>query len=96
MPYEDESIYLLATMRQAELQAEVKHYRSGRQDAALSPTVSALLIAGAERVAHTWVRVRMLRPDGPCRFWMPSLMPSLPLRSLWRHQSRGRVDAQLG
>ena len=65
MPYEDEAIYLLTKMRQAELRAEVEHERSAQQKAALVPTISALVVAAARVLGHeclAWARVL----DGRC------------------------------
>jgi hypothetical protein len=51
---EADSILALAKIRQAELQAEVAHYRSGRQEAVPIPTLSELLMTGVERVVRIW------------------------------------------
>ena len=54
MPYEDESIYLLTTMRQAELRAEAAHDRSAQQAAALAPTVGERVVAAARVLGRLW------------------------------------------
>jgi hypothetical protein len=61
MPYEDEAISLLTKMRQAELRAEGEHDRSGRQAAALAPTVRDLVVAAARVFGHIWDE-RLARP----------------------------------
>jgi len=45
---------MVAKARQAEFQAEVEHYRSGQQHAALVPTVSDLVAAAARVPGRVW------------------------------------------
>jgi hypothetical protein len=61
---EANSILMLAKARQTEWQAEVEHFRCGRQEAAVMPSFSELLIAGAERVARVWAKLSTVRRAG--------------------------------
>ena len=45
---------MLAKWRQAEIRAEVEHDWSGRQAAALVPTVRARVVAAARALVHGW------------------------------------------
>ena len=51
---ESDSMLMLAEARQADFRAEVEQYRSGRQQAALVPTVSELVVAAARVLGHAW------------------------------------------
>ncbi len=64
MQYEACSMCILAEVRHAELQSEVERYRSGRREVPLGPTMSELLIAGAQRLVRVLSRVRSPRECG--------------------------------
>jgi hypothetical protein len=59
MQYEACSMCIMAEVRHAELQSEVEHYVSGRRDDSLYPTMSELLITGAQRLVRALSRVRI-------------------------------------
>ncbi len=50
MQYEGVSMYMLAEVRHAELQAEVDQYISGRQEPGQVPSFGALIAAGWQRL----------------------------------------------
>ena len=68
MQYESCSMCIMAEVRHAELQSEVERYRSGRREVSLGPTMTELLIAGAQRLIQTVSRVRIAGECGPVGF----------------------------
>jgi hypothetical protein len=69
MQYEACSMCIMAEVRHAELQSEVKRYWSVRRDISLCPTMSELLIAGAQRLVRVLSRVRIAGVCGHVGFW---------------------------
>jgi len=70
MQYEGVSIYMLAEVRHAELQAEVAQYISGRQEPGRVPSFSALVAAGWQRLQGICLSMRAMfrhrpRPSEP-------------------------------
>ena len=69
MQYDACSLCIMAGVRHAERQSEVEHYRSGRREVPLVPTMSELLIAGAQRLVRALSRVPTPRECGHVGLW---------------------------